>query len=178
MSLRNLSRANTMPYLTILKLLAPVLLFVAGLFISFQYGYNKADRIRIEHEARLAGQSNLIIAQATAKQETVETALAETEKTLKETSDEHSKIISDLATANHKLLASRLRPNPRTSRDCNTVSDTSTTPSDGDAPIADTWVVQRAAADRFIDRQSSADQVTETARACQTYVQRLQEILK
>lgn len=171
-------QGSTMPYLPIIRILAPVLLFAAGLFISFQYGYNKADKIRIEHEARLAGQSNLILAQAADKQVKVEAALAETEKTLKETSDEHSKIISDLATANHKLLASRLRPNPNTSRDCNTVSNTSTTPSDGDAPIADTWVVQRAAADRLIDRQSSADEVTETARACQSYVQRLQEILK
>lgn len=178
MLLRNLSRANTMPYLTILRLLAPVLLFAAGLFISFQYGYNKADKIRIEQEARLAGQSNLIIAQATAKQVKVETALAETEKTLKETSDEHSKIISDLATANHKLLASRLRPNTNTNSRCDTVSGTAPTTSDGDASAAGTWMVQQSVADRLIDRQSSADEVTETARACQTYVHKLQELLK
>jgi len=164
--------------LNFIKAAAPYLLLVALLFGVYSAGYLQADKKFTEREAQNKAQSNEVLYAAHLKNAAIENQLADAAQTIEKVSLENTQKIDALTDDNHKLLASRLRRQPSARSNCSALPDSSSAATGSDEAAADTWMVQRTAADRLIDRQSSADQVTETARACQDYVNKLQEAFK
>ena len=158
--------------INLLKRLAPyiaIALFIAGVW---WHGYHTADKHRIEREAQIAAESNLLIAQATKHNADIKAQAAESARIIGETYDTNHQKINDLTNANRDLLT-RLRQQSTSGSQC-PVSNSPSTAEPSTADAARVWdIFQRVA-----DRSAIADEVTETARACQAYVKNLQEVFK
>ena len=159
--------------INLLKRLAPyiaIALFIAGVW---WHGYHTADKHRIEREAQIAAESNLLIAKSRQRNADIQAQAAESARIIGETYDTNHKTIDDLTSANRALLA-RLRQQPAAGCHSGGMPEVTGTASADDAPTAGVWVVFQG----FVDRSAIADEVTETARACQAYVKNLQESFK
>ena len=158
--------------INLLKRLAPyiaIALFIAGVW---WHGYHTADKHRIEREAQIAAESNLLIAQATKHNADIKAQAAESARIIGETYDTNHQKINDLTNANRDLLT-RLRQQSTSGSQCPVSNSPSTTqPSTADA--TGVWRVLES----VVDSARDADETLETARACQAYVKNLQESFK
>lgn len=159
--------------LNIFKRLAPFLL-IAALFgaVWFQ-GYHFANRRSAEREARIAAESNLIIDEARKRNVDIQTQAEQSAKIIGETYDTNRQTIADLTAANAVLVA---RVRQQSSARCGTggMPDTAPATRAGDA----TDPGDGGFLESLVDQARIADEVTETARACQAYVRNLQEVFK
>lgn len=159
-----------MPFLIPLRLAAPYIAVVLFLTGVWAHGYHTADKHRVEREAQITAQSNLLIAQAKQHNADIQAQAAQSAQIIGETYDANQKTIGNL-TANNRDLLNRLRQ--QSARRCpGGVSDTAPTTEPSDAAITGAGGVLEGA----INSASIADEVTETARACQAYVNNLQEV--
>jgi cbb3-type cytochrome oxidase subunit 3 len=163
-----------MPFLLLdlFKRFAPYIAVALLLVGVWWHGYRTADTKRIESEARIAAQSNLLIAQATKRNADIQAQAAQSARIIGETYDANHKTIADLSAYNRDLLA-RLRRQPT---GCGTggMPDTTSAARIGDAVDPGIGGILESA----VDQSRIADEVTETARACQAYVKTLQEVFK
>ena len=94
--------------INLLKRLAPyiaIALFIAGVW---WHGYHTADKHRIEREAQIAAESNLLIAQATKHNADIKAQAAESARIIGETYDTNHQKINDLTNANRDRKSTRL----------------------------------------------------------------------
>ena len=155
------------------KRLAPILL-IAALFgaVWFQ-GYHFANRQSVEREARIAAESNQIIGAARKRNADIQAQAEQSAHIIGETYETNRKAIADLTAANAVLVA---RMRQQSAARCgtggmpNTV--TATRASDATDPGDGGFL------ESLVDHARIADEVTETARACQAYVTNLQGIMK
>jgi hypothetical protein len=164
-----------MPFLSLLRFAAPYAAIALAIVLVWFHGYHTADARRIAYEAQIAAQSNVEIAQAAKRNADANAQLTEAAKIIGSVYDVNHQKISKLGADNHRLLAGRLRADAGCS--VRTVSEDPSATGNSDASTADAWVVQRPVADRLIDRQADADEVIETARACQNYVKQIEQVI-
>lgn len=158
-----------MPFLLI-KQLAPYIAIVLIAGALWSHGYYTANEHRIELVARLQAESDMLLKQATEANDAKARSIDASNKHIEEISNANRQIIESLADHNRDL-ANRVRFSAGSR--CGAVSnDTGTTSvSSGTNPgTGEFW-------QKLVDESRRADEVTETARACQNYAKSL-EILK
>lgn len=159
--------------LNIFRNLAPYLavaLLAAGVW---WHGYQSAEHKAIERESRIAAESNLLIARAKHRNADITAQAAESARIIGDTYDTNHKTISDLTAANRDLLA-RLRQQSAARCSAGGMPDAAAPTQSGNAADPGT----RGFFESAVDSASIADEVTETARACQAYIKNLQEVFK
>lgn len=157
----------------LLKKLAPIIALGLLLFIVWFQGYNAAKQEWIEREAAIKAQTHALFQQAERQNAHLKQSLEQSARIIEEQASENHQTITDITAHNRELLAHRLRESVGSST--NTLPNNSQATSNSDEASSTTWMVQPAIADRLIERHATADEVTETARACQAYVTELEQ---
>ena len=159
--------------LNIVKKLAPVLLILGLFAAAYWQGYHAAERRGIETQAKIAAVSNQLIADSKRHNADIQAQAEQSAQIIGETYEKNHKAISDLAVVNAGLVA-KLRQRSAAVNGKNRVPSTTSTANFSNA--------DNTGAGKFfestIDQARIADEVTETARACQEYVKNLQETFK
>jgi hypothetical protein len=161
--------------LALFKKCAPYIAAALIVTAIWMHGYHTADAKRIQEIADITAQSNAVLNEANIKNAEIEKQLSVSALIIGETYEKHQTEIANITDDNRQLLAKRLR---ESSGRCNTMSNSSKTTSSGNEEFTDYWLVQQAIADRLIERHEYADQIVETARACQDYVKTITEQLR
>lgn len=159
--------------LDLFKRLAPIIAIALCAAGVWWHGYQTADRHRVEREAQITAESNSLVAQARQHNADIQAQAAQSAAIIGETYDTNHQTIEGLAADNRDLLA-RLRQQPPTRCGASRMPDPASTARPGDAPIAGAGGLLESA----VDQSAIADEVTETARACQDYVKSLQGLFK
>lgn len=159
--------------LNVFKKLAPFLLIAALFCAVWFHGYHYANRQSVEREARIAAESNQITGAALKHNAEVQAQAEQSALIIGETYETNRKAIADLTAANAVLVA---RVRQQSAARCGTgeMSNTATATRASDATDPD----DGGFFESLVDSASIADEVTETARACQAYVKNLQEVFK
>lgn len=152
----------------IIRTLAPYLIIAGILAADFTFGYYRADMRRVKEIADINAKSELIVKQADEKNATVKESLIVAQKHIEATANANRQIIESLADDNSKRVQLVARRCPITLPK----DRTSTSSSDGtDTDTRKFW-------QGFVEEARRADEVTETARACQSYLDTLQYAFK
>lgn len=159
----------------VFKKLAPFIAIGLLLFIVWFQGYNTAKQEWIEREAAIKAESRVLMQQAEQRNAALKQNLEQSARIIEEQADENHQTITDITAHNRELLAHRLHESAGSGT--NPLPNDSQATSNGDEATSAAWVVQPAIAERLIDRHTTADEVTETARACQAYVTELEQQL-
>ena len=155
------------------KKLAPIIALGLLLFIVWFQGYNAAKQEWIEREAAIKAETHAIFQQAERQNALLKQSLEQSARIIEEQASENHQTITDITAHNRELLAHRLRESAGSGT--NPLPNDSQATRSGDEAATAAWLVQPAVASRLIDRHAAADEVTETARACQAYVTELEQ---
>jgi hypothetical protein len=161
-----------MPFLYLLRLAAPYVSIACVIALVWAHGYYTADKHRIEREAQTAAQSILILETATKRNAQIMAQATESAQIIGEAYGANRQTITDLTNTNRALLE-RLRQQPGANCRASGVPETTTATIGGDAPDPG----NREFFQSVIDRAEIADEVAETARACQNYVTEIEGLL-
>lgn len=145
-----------------LSRLAPWLLVAV---IGFGLGYSTAIKKLYRYQAQVEAQTEV----AAKRAQEIEQTLTESAKIIEVNNAHHRETIDAMAADTRKLLVERVR---KPADKC-PVSDHTATPGSSDETSAGNWILSEADANRLIDRFKLADEITETARACQNYLNRI-----
>jgi len=159
--------------LSLFKKLAPFIAAGLLLFIVWFQGYATAKNEWIKQEAAIKAETKLLFQQAERQNAQFKKSLEQSARIIEDQASENHQTIVDITAHNRELLAHRMRG--ATCGGTNALPNNPQATSGGYEAPADAWMVQPAIANRLIDRHAAADEVTETARACQTYVTELEK---
>ena len=154
------------------SLIKPLLPFIAAALLlsgAWFHGYGKGKEQLIEYRAVIEAQAEI----AKTNADHAEQTLIESARAIDAQADAHKQALDALTLDNRKLLDSRLRAKPS----CRSVPTDTTSTGFGVGTDSREWVVSEAVANRLIERHAIADQVTETASACQQYIKSIEETI-
>lgn len=156
------------------KKLAPVLLIMALIWLNFEAGARHVQRQWDAREAELKAQSNQLLLAAHDKNAKIEHQLSQYATIIGETYDAHQKTINDLAEHNRQLLDQRLQLD-RASRRCGALSSPAESAGGGNEASTGTGSFLESAGAGLVAAGAEADAISESLRACQSYVNAIQQ---
>ena len=157
----------------VFKKFAPYIAIALAAALIWFHGYETAEQKHVEYVAKLEVQSKAKIREANARTLQVITGVESDKRKIEAQSNANRQIIETLVERNRALANDRMRVRSN-SGSCPVSNNTKTTTGSDDS-ITGNWLFQQSVIDRLIDRHGYADEITETARACQAYVKSILE---
>ena len=159
----------------IIKFLWPLLLAVFIFFLGYNYKSGECEKAKEKRDIEIAQQTGQVNLEANIRIANMQNELAATKQKIKEVLSEHNKVITDIAASNSKLLDARVRREQATCSERTLSNNTRTTSGSNDPTTTGDRTFLEESGESLIEQSKYADELTESLRACRTWVTDLKQ---